>query len=463
MKKIIPVKRKLSRAVKTVFNKFQKSGFEIYLVGGAVRDLLMKKKIHDCDFTTNAKPEEIQKLFPETFYDNIFGTVGIPLKKEIYEITTYRTEQGYTDRRHPNKVVWGNKLEEDLKRRDFTINTMVIGPRKDGKLELIDLFEGEKDLKKRLIRAVGNPKARFNEDSLRMMRAIRIASQLSFVIEEKTFKAIKENAEHILEISGERIRDELIRILKSDYPADGLMLLYNSGLLAQILPEVVKGKGVQQAGHHQDDVFTHNIKSLKFCKNPDPIIRLASLLHDVGKPVVVKKRNGKITFYNHEIIGASIARHIGQRLRFSKKDREKLVNLVRWHMFTVDEKITDSAVRRFIRRIGKENVNEMMDVRIADRLGGGCLNETSWRLRLLQKRILDVQKHIPAVEDLKISGHDVMKVLNLDPGPKVGQILNRLFEEISDNPIKNKKSYLLKRLKEFSQTTKRGTAIKVEE
>ena len=448
MKKVIQVKSKLPKDAKTVFEKFQKAGFEIYLVGGAVRSFLMGKKLHDCDFTTNAKPEEIQKLFPENFYDNLFGTVGIPFKKETYEITTYRTERGYADRRHPDKVFWGDTLEEDLKRRDFTINTMVVGPRKDGKFEFIDLFGGEKDLKRKIIRAVGNAQKRFDEDSLRMMRAIRIATQLGFVVEAKTFQAIKKNATHILEISAERIRDELIKILKSDYPADGFTLLYNSGLLEQIFPEIVKGKGVQQSGHHQDDVFTHSLKSLKFCKNPDPIIRLAALLHDVGKPVVAKEKGGKITFYNHEMVGASIARHVGQRLRFSKKDREKLTNLVRWHMFTVDERITDAAVRRFIRRIGNENINEMMDLRIADRLGGGCLTETSWRLRLLQKRVLEVQKHIPSAADLKVNGRDVMKILGISPGPKVGQVLNKLFEEIIDNPSKNKRSHLLKRIKE---------------
>jgi tRNA nucleotidyltransferase (CCA-adding enzyme) len=471
MKKVIKVKSKLPKAVKIVFDKFQKANFEIYLVGGAVRDLLREKTPHNCDFTTNAKPGEIQKIFPDSFYDNLFGTVGIPYDaiipkspiKEVYEITTYRTERNYTDRRHPDRVSWGKTIEEDLKRRDFTINALVIGPRKDKELEFIDLFEGEKDLKNKIIRAVGDPQARFDEDALRMLRGIRIATQLGFVIETKTFLAIKENANHILEISGERIRDELFKILASDHPSDGFMLLANSGLLQHILPELMKGKGVPQAGHHKDDVFTHSLKSLKHCQNPDPIIRLATLLHDIGKPVVAKKRKGKITFYNHEMVGASIANHIGRRLRLSKKDREKLVNLVRWHMFTVDEKITDAAVRRFIRRIGKENIKEMMDLRMADRLGGGCLSETSWRLRLLQKRILDVQKHIPNVSDLKVNGHDVMKVLEIPPGPKVGQILNKLFEEILDNPHRNKRSYLLKRLKKFSQTSKRGTATKVEE
>lgn len=447
MKKVVRVKSKLPKETLKVFKKFQKAGFEIYLVGGAVRDLLLGKKVKACDFTTNATPEEIQKLFPDSFYDNLFGTVGIPINKEIYEITTYRTEGGYTDRRHPDKVIWGEKLEEDLKRRDFTINAIAIGPTKEDQLELIDLFKGEEDLKRKIIRAVGDPQERFNEDALRMMRAIRIATQLGFIIEEKTFQAIKRNAVHIQKISGERVRDELMKILASHYPADGLILLDNSGLLDQILPELTKGKGVLQAGHHQDDVFTHSLKSLKHCQNPDPIIRLAALLHDIGKPVVARKRKGEITFYNHEVVGASIARHIGQRLRLSKKKREKLVNLVRWHMFTVDEKITDAAVRRFIKRVGKENVNEIMDLRIADRLGGGCLSETSWRMRLLQKRILDVQKHTPSVSDLKVNGHDVMKILGISPGPKVGQILNNLFEEILNNPIKNKRKYLLKRIK----------------
>lgn len=463
MKKVVALKSKLPKNVKTVFSKFQKAGFEIYLVGGAVRSLLKAKKPKNCDFTTNAKPEEIQKLFPDSFYDNIFGTVGIHWQDEIYEITTYRTEHGYTDRRHPDKVQWGKTLEEDLQRRDFTINAMIIGPNKKNELELIDLFQGEQDLKKKIIRAVGQAEERFNEDALRMMRAIRIATQLGFIIEEKTFQAIQQNAFHLNQVSAERIRDEFLKILAAKYPADGIRLLDNAGLLAQILPELIKGKGVQQAGHHQDDVYLHCLKSLENCQNTEPIIRLATLLHDVGKPVVAKNKKGKVTFYNHEMVGASIARHLANRLKFSKKDREKLVLLARWHMFTVDAKITDAAVRRFIRRIGKENIQEMMDLRIADRLGGGCLSATSWRLRLLQKRILDVQKHIPNVSDLKVSGNDVMKILKTPAGPKVGQVLNQLFEEILDNPLKNKRSYLLKRLEKLSQTINNGAAIKVEE
>ncbi len=449
-KRLVQVKGKLPVAVKTIFSKFTKAGFEIYLVGGGVRSWLTNQKIRNCDFTTNAKPEEIQKLFPDSFYDNAFGTVGIRFDKEIYEITTYRTERGYADRRHPDQVQWGQTLAEDLKRRDFTINAMVIGPNQKDQLEFIDLFAGEEDLKNKIIRCVGQPEERFNEDALRMMRAVRLATQLGFVIEEKTFQAIKKNSQNLAYVSLERIRDELLKILASAYPADGIMLLYNAGLLALIIPELIKARGVDQAGHHQDDVFNHSLKSLQHCQNPDPIIRLATLLHDIGKPVVAKKRRDKITFYNHELVGASIVQHLAHRLKFSKKDREKLVLLVRWHMFTVDEKITDSAVRRFIRRIGQENIQEMMDLRIADRLGGGCLNETSWRLRLLQKRILDVQKHIPRVSDLKVSGHDVMKILKIPAGPKIGQVLNQLFEEILDNPLKNKRSHLLQRLKQIS-------------
>lgn len=448
-KRLAQVKGKLPAGVKTIFTKFTQTGFEIYLVGGGVRSWLTNQKISNCDFTTNAKPEAIQKLFPDSFYDNLFGTVGISFGDEIYEITTYRTERGYADRRHPDQVQWGQTLAEDLKRRDFTVNAMVIGPNQKNQLEFIDLFAGEEDLKNKIIRSVGQPEERFAEDALRMMRAVRIATQLGFVIEEKTFQAIKKNSQNLTHVSAERIRDELFKILAADYPADGIMLLYNADLLSKIIPELVKARDVDQAGHHQDDVFNHSVKSLQNCKNPNPIIRLATLLHDIGKPLVAKKRQGKITFYNHEVVGASIVQHLAHCLKFSKKDREKLILLVRWHMFTVDEKITDAAVRRFIRRIGQENIQEMMDLRIADRLGGGCLTETSWRLRLLQKRILDVQKHLPSVNDLKVNGHDVMKILKVPAGPKIGQVLNQLFEEILDNPLKNKRTYLLSRIKQI--------------
>jgi len=465
------MKVKLPPFVKKIITTFVKNKLEIYIVGGAVRDLLRDRQPVDWDFTTNAKPKIILSLFDDAFYDNQFGTVGLVDPKQekqknyygkppIYEITTFRREAGYTDRRHPDKVIWGKTIQEDLVRRDFTINAMGLQPRSDQTLKqktwnfaLIDPHGGQKDLKKKLIRAVGDPQKRFQEDALRMMRAIRIATQLGFQIEPETFRAIKNNLSLIDHVSTERIRDELLKLLSYEHAADGYLILRNAGLATKILPEVEKGFGVEQKSpgrHHIDDVGTHSIKSLAHCQSADPIIKLAALLHDVGKPATVKKQtDNTITFYNHEMAGANITRRIAKRLRLSKKDSRRLVTLVRWHQFTVDERQTDKAIRRFIRHVGKENLSAILEVRRADRLGGGA-RETSWRLERFKKKLIEVQKQPFSVADLKINGTDVMKTLNINPGPLVGKILNQLFEEVEEDKNKNKKELLLKRLKQIS-------------
>jgi len=449
---------KLPPQVLKLFKIFQKANFEIYAVGGSVRDLIMNRPTKNWDFTTDATPEEMLRLFPDAFYDNQFGTVGIKQDNgEIYEVTTFRTEKDYTDRRHPDKITWGKTLEEDLARRDFTIGAIALrlAPLAQGKLLFIDPYRGQDDIKAKLVRAVGRPQQRFQEDALRLLRAVRIATELEYLIEPKTFQAIIDNSQLIKEISGERIRDELLKILITNHPDDGFMLLKNSGLLQQILPEVEKGFGVDQVSpgrHHIYDVGTHSFMSLKFCPSDDAIVRLATLLHDVGKPAVFKKDDqGLITFYNHELISASIARNIGNRLHLSKKQLDKLVTLVRWHQFTVDERQTDSAIRRFIRRVGKENLKDILDLRVGDRLGGGA-RETSWRLEEFKKRLIVVQQQPFTVADLKVDGHDVMKILDIPPGPRVGQILTILFNEVIENEKPNERVYLLKRVEEIGKT-----------
>jgi len=414
------------------------------VVGGAVRDLLTKTEVKDWDFTTDATPEEIQKLFPDSYYDNKFGTVGVKLEEKILEITTFRSESGYSDRRRPDKVVWGKSLKEDLKRRDFTINAMSF----DKNLKLIDPFEGKKDLTNKLIRAVGDADKRFQEDALRMMRAIRIASQLGFSIETKTLTAINKNSTLINQIAGERVRDELLKILASPFPKDGVLMLFASGLLQYILPELIETRGVKQAGHHTKDVWLHSLDSLAACPAPDPIVRLATLLHDMAKPRVNKSMGvGKeITFYNHEVVGGRMTKLISQRLKLSKKDSDLLWLLVRWHMFAYEPHMTDKAIRRFIKRIGRENIGNMMMLRVGDRVGGGS-RETSWRLRELQTRIGQVLLKPFTINDLKIDGNDVMEILQLKPGPKVGQILKKLFDEVLDDAAKNEREYLLRRIK----------------
>lgn len=460
----------LPQPAQNIITTLKQHQFEAYAVGGSVRDLLIGKPTKSWDFTTNATPAHILEIFPDSFYDNQFGTVGVKIRPkdtsgvtgtqglprggeqkeeigivDVYEITTYRSEGGYSDRRHPDEITFGDSLEEDLARRDFTVNAIAF----DGKT-LVDPFKGQTDLQNKLIRAVGDPKKRFNEDALRLIRAIRIATELGFIIEPETFAAIQKLAPLITQVSHDRIRNELLNIMGSDFPADGVMLLKNSGLLAEILPELEKCFGVPQQSpkrHHIYDVGTHLVKSLAHCPSKNPVTRLATLLHDIGKPVVFRKdeKTSLITFYNHEVVGASIVKNITNRLNFSKKDREKLVTLTRWHQFTVDETQTDSALRRFIRRVGKDNLQDIIDLRIGDRLGGGA-RETSWRLRLFLKRLEEVQKQPFTVADLKVDGHDVMKIFNIPPGPVIGHTLNELFNEVVMEKVKNERELLLKRL-----------------
>lgn len=440
------LKFNLPNKVKDVLTKFKENNFEIYVVGGAVRDLLMGKIVYDWDFTTNATPEQILEIYPDGFCDNVFGTVGLAIEGFDYpfQITTYRTEYGYSDNRRPDKIAWGKTLKEDLERRDFTINAFAY----DGE-NLIDLYDGQKDLDKKVLKAVGDPNERFNEDALRMMRAVRIAGELKFEIEKNTFEAIQQNAKLINKIAKERVKDELFKILKSNNPYAGIFHLKESGLMQEILPEMMKCFGVEQKSpsrHHIYDVGTHLLMALKECKSTDPITRFATLIHDIGKPQTYRKlATGVITFYNHEMVSTRIAENIADRLKFSSKEKDKFVKLVRFHQFTVDENQTDSAIRRFITNVGLEYVEDMLDLRVADRLGGGA-SETSWRLEDFKKRLVEVQKQPFAIKDLKINGKDVMEKLNIKAGPEVGKVLEKIFNEVVENNVPNERESLLKLL-----------------
>lgn len=490
---------KLPSEVRKILNKFKQSGFQIYIVGGAVRDLLMGKDVSDWDFTTDAKPEEILKLYPLGFYDNKFGTVGIPYtvipsaseesldsfqnksgdsspsaqndRNEVMEITTMRKEGVYKDFRHPTKVSWTNKIDEDLARRDFTINAIALrlassfdrlrtnpeynrtGSLAQGKLsyEVIDPYEGQKDIKDKIIKAVGEPSKRFQEDALRLIRAIRFATQLGFEIDSKTFKAVKEKADLIKEIAWERIRDELFKILASQNPHDGVVKLREGGLLQIILSELEACFGIVQQGpkHARSyDIGEHSLLTLKHTPSNDPLTKFAALLHDVGKPDTVEiDSSGNVTFYNHDVVGGQLVLKIAKRFNLSKKQTDKFFRLVRWHMFTVSEFQTDSAIRRFIKNVGVENIDAMMALRIGDRLGGGTQTETSWRMEKFQKRIKQVLQKPFSITDLKVNGHDVMKELGIKPGPKVGEILQKLFEDVLEDSSRNTQDYLLKRIR----------------
>jgi putative nucleotidyltransferase with HDIG domain len=449
--------------VQNILNKFTKAGYQIFVVGGPVRDLLMGKPPKDWDFTTDAQPEEILKLFPDAFYDNKFGTVGIPIEKvrgdaaepanfkNIAEVTTMRREGEYKDFRHPIEVGWTNKIEEDLARRDFTMNALALGPNNN----LIDPFGGKADIEVGLIRAVGDPNKRFKEDALRLIRAIRFSAQLGFEIEEKTWLAIRDNANLIGEISGERIRDELFKILRSVNPYIGLIKLREAGILKIILPEVERTFGVSQEGpkHAREyDIGEHSFLTLQNTPSDDPLVKLAALLHDIGKPNTEKiEETGNVTFYNHDVVGGRLVLNIARRLALSKKQTDKLYRLVRWHLFSVNENQTDAAIRRFIKNVGIENIGDMLALRIGDRLGGGTQKAVSWRMEKFQERIKQVLQKPFSINDLKVNGKDVMDILGIEPGPKVGEVLNILFQEVLEDASKNNREYLLERIKQIGE------------
>ena len=436
-----------------VWEKLIKNGYKAYLVGGCVRDVILKRKPKDWDITTDAKPEEILKIFDkDAFYENRFGTVGVKTGSDdetlkVIEITTFRIESKYTDFRHPQEIKFTDKLEDDLKRRDFTINALALNINGD----IIDLFGGLADLKNKLIRCVGEPKDRFYEDALRMLRAVRIACELDFQIEEKTFKAIKELKELINYISMERIRDEFNRILMSKKATYGIEILRETGLLREFLPELDVCYGVTQNKHHKYDVYTHSLKSLEYAvkKNFPLYLRLAALFHDIGKVITKKGEGPDATFYNHEIVGAKMVKKILERLRYPGNIIKKVTHLVRHHMFYLEiEKVTPAAVRRFIRRVGEENLEDLFKLREADRIGSGVFKAVPYRLRYLKFLIEKVKIEPITPKMLKINGYDLMN-LGISQGPKIGWILKALLEEVIEDPSKNEREYLLERAKKL--------------
>lgn len=426
------------------------AGFESYFVGGCVRDLVMDREPKDWDITTNASPEEIQKLFPDSFYENDFGTVGVKTEAVgIIEITPYRLESGYSDFRRPDAVMWGKTLEEDLARRDFTMNAIAYDAEKE---ELKDPYDGLEDTKKKLIRTVGKPEERFGEDALRMLRALRFASDLGFTIENETLEAIGEQAELLAHVSKERVRDEFTKIVMSDAPSVALGLAAHLGILKFISPELEKGIGVEQNKAHAYTVWEHLLRSLDHAakKNFPLHVRLAALFHDIAKPHTKRIIKGQATFYGHEVVGARITRKILEDLKFSKEISDKVVKLVRWHMFFSDtEEITLSAVRRLVRNVTPELVWDLMDVRAADRIGTGRPKEAPYRLRKYHSMIEEVMRDPISVKQLKVGGVEVMKITGTQGGPHVGLILEILLSEVLEDPKLNDKKYLEKRIAEL--------------
>jgi poly(A) polymerase/tRNA nucleotidyltransferase (CCA-adding enzyme) len=440
---------KVPKEVQEIAQGLRTAGFEAYLIGGCVRDLLLNRVPKDWDLTTNAKPEEIQALFTDSFYENDFGTVGVKTESEdlrlkVIEVTPYRTESGYSDKRRPDSVSFGTSLDEDLARRDFTINAIAYD---DSKGQIIDPYKGQKDIELQVIRTVGTPAERFEEDALRLMRAVRLVAELGFALDGNTAQAIQEKASNLSHVSRERIRDEFVKILESKQPMMALVLGQQLGILEQISPILTEGIGIEQNQAHSFDVFGHLMRSLQHAADKEWSLelRISALFHDVAKPAVRRwsKEKNDWTFHGHEVIGAKMTQKALEELKFSREIIEKVTKLVRWHMFFSDpEQITLSAVRRMIRNVGQENMTDLLNLRICDRIGTGRPKEQPFRFRKYKAMVDEALRDPISVGMLKTDGAHIMKAFHVEPGPVIGWTLSALLEEVLEDPKKNEPGYL---------------------
>jgi len=447
--------------ISAIYSKLVEAGYRAYLVGGCLRDLVIGREPKDWDITTSARPPELQILFPESVYENQFGTVGVKTgsadeRLKIVEVTTFRLEGGYSDKRHPDDIRFADSVEEDLARRDFTVNAIAaeINLEKGEISETIDPFSGKEDIKGKIIRTVGDPEERFNEDALRMMRAVRFSCELDFEIEEKTGRAIKANSRFLAAIAKERVRDELIRLIMTPRAKFGLEKLEEFGLLEHILPELREGIGVGQNKHHKYTVWEHGIFSLDYAsrENYSLEVRLAALMHDIGKPRTKTGEGPDSHFFNHEVVGEKMAKTMLERLHFSKETIDQVGLLIRFHMFKADpDEITEAAVRRTIRSVGPENIWELINLRTADRIGSGVPKAQPFRLRSYMALVEKNLREPVSLKQMVLKGDRLMKLLDIPAGPKIGWILYILFEEVLDDPAKNQSAYLEKKAEELGR------------
>ncbi len=444
------------RAIREILRRLQGAGYRAYVVGGCVRDLLRGVPVSDWDIATSARPDRVLAIYPHAIPTGIkHGTVTVPTEAGPCEVTTFRVEYGYSDARHPDRVEFVPDLEADLARRDFTMNAIAWDP--EGRHE-VDPFGGRADLAARLLRAVGDPSARFLEDGLRPVRAARFAATLEFEIEPETFEALKRS--QVARVAPERLRDELMKILGARLPSVGFEVLRRSGLLPVIFPELAACVAVPQNRYHAYDVYLHTLYTVDAAPAGKPVVRLAALFHDVGKPLTrVERGNGEATFYNHQFESARLAAEAMTRLRFSREMTERVVHLVRQHMFDYRPEWTDAAVRRFVRAVGPESIADLFDLRIADNVGNGTKTGFPHYLEELRSRIDAVllAREALTVRDLRVDGGDVMRELGLAPGPKVGEILNRLLEEVLEEPALNERDRLLQRMREAFSIDRAGS------
>ncbi len=427
-----------------VLEALARAGHEAWLVGGGVRDLLLARPVNDWDVATSAVPEDVLALWPDAVPTGIrHGTVTLPRPGGALEITTYRKEGPYSDGRHPDWVGFGATLEEDLSRRDFTVNAMALDPREG---VLADPEGGEDDLRARRLRTVGDPDERFQEDGLRPLRGIRLAAVLGFSVDPETQAAMSRAKQRVAGVACERIRDELMKLLAAPRPSVGLELLRSTGLLEVVLPEIAEGVGVEQNRWHAYDVYTHTLEAVDAAPQDRPLVRLAALLHDVAKPRTRRVVDGQGTFYNHQYVGADMTRGVMDRLRFSRADRDAVARMVREHMFHYQSEWTDAAVRRFIRRVGADHVEDLFALHEADHAAHGTGEDSPVPLDELRSRIREVLARDEAlsIRDLAVNGEDLMAALHLEPGPEVGRILEHLLEQVLEDPALNRREELLR-------------------
>lgn len=446
--------------VRALIEQLHAQGHAAYLVGGSVRDTLLGRRETDWDLATDALPERTLQLLPGAVYENAFGTVAVRREHQVIEITTFRHEHEYADFRRPHRLEFGDDIGADLARRDFTVNAIAWGveageseraeaDEADGveaggqtsvEPAIVDPFGGLADLDARLLRAVGDPDARFREDALRMVRAVRLAATLGFEIEPATLAAIRANAPLVAHLSGERIAAELGKLLAAPRPSVGLSLALDAGVLAVISPDLAAQRGVPQNKIHGEDLWDHTLRSVDAAPADRPVVRLAALLHDIGKPSTLADGH----FHHHDVVGAELAEGLLDRLHYPKAATHEVVALVRHHMFTVDPDATGAAIRRFIRRIGRDRIDDLLELRRADDIGSGRPSDSP-SLMAFRARI-EAELAAEAALDryaLKIDGTDLMRELGLTPGPRLGRILDELVERVIVDPALNDAPTLL--------------------
>lgn len=433
---------KIPSAVFSFVAEFEKNGFRCYPVGGAVRDLLLGKRPTDYDFATDACPEAVQKLFHSVIPTGIkHGTVTVLYKKQSFEVTSFRREENYSDGRHPDCVAFGCSLEEDLKRRDFTINALALDLKSK---KIIDLFGGKEDLKIKKIRCIGEARHRFEEDALRLLRAARFASRLSFSIEQETFEAMKQLAHSISRISVERIRGEIMKILASKTPSIGLEILRETGLLETILPELQACVDFEQNEFHRFDVYRHLLVACDALPPEKPLLRLAALLHDIGKPTAFAVRDGRRTFYGHELRSAEIADRLMHRLKFSNNEIETVLFFIRNHMIHYTSQWSDSAVRRFMATVPEEKRSDFFALKAADAFAHeGIAPNVNFQNEFLDRiAACEAENAALTLKDLAVNGNDLAAV-GIPKTAQMGKILEILLEAVLDDPQMNTKESLL--------------------